>query len=142
MTKKLVKKIFFFALSIFLLLIVVLAIHIYIVTKPKAPDASTIAMARIDIKQSINAADSNKIGAWLYQQKGIDHVLVNAQTDIVVFTFYPVKTTADKIVHDFKAALPYKAERFVPSAEALQNGCPVASTSISYKVYSFFNHLF
>lgn len=142
MTRKAVKKILLYSLSIFLLLMVVLSVHIYMVTRPKAPDAYTIAMARIDIKQPINTADANYIGAWLHQQKGIDQVLVNPETDIVVFSFYPVQTTADQIVHNFKAALPYKAERFVPTAAVLQSGCPVASNSTSYIVYHFFSHLF
>jgi len=142
MTKKVVKKIFLYSLSVFLLLIVVLGIHIYMVTRPKAPDAYTRAMARIDIKQPINTEDCTKIGTWLHQQKGVDNVLVNPQTAIVVFTFFPIKTTANQIVHDFKAALPYKAERFVPTAAELQGGCPVASTSATYKIYNFLNHLF
>jgi hypothetical protein len=112
------------------------------VTRPKAPDAYTIAMARIDLKQSITSEDASKIGAWLNLQKGIDHVLVNPQTNIVVFTFYPIKTTAEQIVHDFKANLPYKAERFVPTEADLQSGCPVASTSSSFKAYNFLKHLF
>ena len=142
MTKKVIKRIFLYGFSIFLLLLVVLCVHVYIVTRPKAPDAYTIAMARIDIKQSITSEDASKIGAWLNQQKGIDHVLVNPQTKIVVFTFYPIKTTADQVVHEFKTALHYKAERFVPTEADLQSGCPVASTSSSFKAYNFLKHLF
>ena len=56
MTNKVVKRLFLYSLSIVLLLIVVLGIHIYIVTRPKAPDAYTRAMARVDIKQPIDAA--------------------------------------------------------------------------------------
>ena len=142
MKKKVVKKILFYSISIFLLLTIVLAVHIYMVTRPKAPDAYTLAMARIDLKQPINAEDASKIGAWLHQQKGVDQVLVNPQTDIVIFSFYPVQTNANQIVHNFKTALPYKAERFVPTEAEMQSGCPVASTSASYKVYHFISHLF
>ena len=128
--KKKLKKITIGTVSVLLLLTVVLAIHIYIVTRPKAPDASTKAMARIDIKQHLTQEDAAKITAWLYhQQKGIDHVLVNAQSDIAIFTFYPVKTNANKIVSDFKATFNYQADRYVPTQEALAGGCPVASTS-------------
>ncbi|MDR3714106.1 MAG: hypothetical protein P4L51_14900 [Puia sp.] len=128
--------------SVLALLILVLAVHIYIVTRPKAPDAYTRAMARIDIKQDIDAADANKITAWLYQQKGVDHVLVNPRTDIVIFTFFPVKTTANKIVSDFKSCFPYKAERFVPSEADLKGSCPVASTSFVYKASSYLKKIF
>jgi len=140
MKKRIWKRIALGTLSIFGLLVIVLCVHIYVVTRPKPMDAHTRAMARIDIRQPITQADADKITAWLYQQKGIDRVLVNPQSDIAVFTFFPVQTTANRIVGDFKASLPYKAERFIPSADAMKNGCPVASTS--YKVYSFFKHIF
>jgi hypothetical protein len=61
---------------------VVLCIHIYIVAKPKA-DEQTIAMARIDFKQDINQEDADKITAWLYQQKGVDHIFINTKTETV-----------------------------------------------------------
>jgi hypothetical protein len=127
---------------VLLFLVMVLAVHIYIVTRPKAPDANTRIMARIDIKQDITADDASKITAWLYQQKGVDHVLCNPQSDIVVFTFFPIKTSANQIVKDFKSSLPYKAERYIPSEADMKSGCPVASTSFSYKVYSFIKHTF
>src|SRR5882757_3650145 len=142
MKKRIWKRIALGTLSIFSLLVIVLCVHIYVVTRPKPMDAHTRAMARIDIRQPITQADADKITAWLYQQKGIDRVLVNPQSDIAVFTFFPVQTTANRIVGDFKASLPYKAERFIPSADAMKNGCPVASTSATYKVYSFFKHIF
>lgn len=111
-------------LSVFLLLVVVLCIHIYVVTRPKAPDANTRIMARIDIKQPITAEDASKITAWLYDQKGVDHVVVNPKGDIAIFTFAPVKNSADRIVSDFKADLPYKAERYMPSKAELKGSCP------------------
>jgi hypothetical protein len=142
MKKKMIKRFLIGTGTVLLLLVMVLAIHIYVVTRPKAPDAHTRIMARIDIRQDITRDDADKITAWLYQQKGIDHVLCNPQSDIVVFTFFPIKTSADKIVKDFKSSLPYKAERYMPSESEMKSGCPVASTSFSYKVYSFFKHTF
>jgi len=142
MQRRIWKRIALGVLSVLGLLIIVLCVHIYMVTRPKPMDANTRAMARIDIKQAITRSDADAITAWLYKQKGVDRVMVNPQSDIAVFTFFPVKTTASQVVSDFKSQMPYKAERFVPSAEAMKNGCPVASTSASYKIYSFFKHIF
>jgi hypothetical protein len=142
MKNKLAKKILLGTTSVVLFLAIVLSIHIYIVTRPKV-DASTKVMARIDLKQDISQADANKIAAWMYQQKGIDHVLVNPQNDIVIFTFYPLKTTTSQVVSDFKSTFNYtKAARFMPSEDQLKGSCPVASTSITYKVYNFFKQTF
>jgi hypothetical protein len=123
------RKLLLGALSIFLFLVLVLSVHIYFVTRPKSPDEHTRIMARIDIRQDINEDDAGKITAWLYQQKGIDHVLVNPRSAIVIFTFFPVKATANQIVKDFKLNFPYKADRFVPSAADLQGGCPYSAHS-------------
>jgi len=138
--KKAIKKILLYGISTFLFLVVVLAIHIYYVYRP-APDASTKVMARIDIKQQITLDEANKITSWMIHQKGIDHVLVNPQTNIIVFTFFSVKTTGAQITKDFKANFPLNAERFMPNGEQLKSSCPVASTSYAYKAYKLISQI-
>jgi len=141
MSSKKIKKFILITISALLFLVSVLAIHIYWINRPKAADANTIAMARIDIKQPIDQEDAAIISNWLYQQKAVDHVLVNPKTSIVVFTFYPLASNADKIISHFKSALPYKAERFMPTEKQMQSGCPVARTSMTYKIYTYFKNL-
>lgn len=123
------------------ILFLVLCIHIYIETRPTPPTAETKYMARIDFKQDITNKDSAAITNWLYKQTGVDHVLVNPNSNIAVFTFFPIKTNADKIVNSLKKSFLYNAERFIPSEKDLENGCPVAKTSFTYKVYNFFKNL-
>ncbi|MBS1687654.1 MAG: hypothetical protein JSS96_02935 [Bacteroidetes bacterium] len=142
MKKGLFKKILLTTGSVFVLLAGILCIHIYMVTRPKAPYAHTRAMARIDFKQDISTDDANKITAWMYQQKGVDHVLYNPASKILVFTFAPLSTTADQIVNNMRSSLNYNAVRFVPTEKDLKSGCPVAATSFTYKAYSFFKHIF
>jgi len=131
---KRLKKVFLYTLGTFLFLSLVLAAHIYYAYRPKA-DATTRVMARIDVKQQLTQQDANSITAWFYHQKGIDHVMVNPETNIVVFTFYPVKTTGYQVTKDFKNHFAYSAERFMPTAQNLKSSCPVASTSYGYKIY-------
>ncbi|HSQ44349.1 MAG TPA: hypothetical protein VLM16_05100 [Ginsengibacter sp.] len=142
MKKKSIRKILIWTVSSFLFLTLVLAVHIWWVMRPKAPDSHTRIMARLDLKQPIKQTDADKITAWLYHQKGIDHVLANIQTGIVVFTFFPIETSGDKIVDDFKSQLPYKAKRYIPTEDELKSGCPVASTSFTYKVYNYVKNNF
>jgi hypothetical protein len=141
MANQTLKKIAKWTAYTMLLLVVVLCVHIYIVTRPKPIDAYTKAMARIDFKQDLTGNDSVLITSWLYQQKGIDHVLCNPKNDIVVFTFFPAQTTANKIVADFKSSHNYKAQRYVPTEAEIASGCPMSS-STSYKFYSFIKHVF
>jgi len=142
MTKKKVRRIFIGTMSVFLFLTLVLAIHIYVVTRPKAPDAHTLVMARIDIKNSINQADADKITTWLYQQKGVDHVLVNPKTKIVVFTFFPLKESGDQIVKNFQTSFSYDAKRYVPTQAEIENGCPAVPADITNKVTTYIKHIF
>jgi len=132
--KRKITKILLYSFGTFLFLFVVLAVHIYFVYRP-APDAYSKVMARIDIKQPINQDDANKISAFMVHQKGVDHVLVNPDTRIVVFTFFPVQTTGDQVVNNFKSHFPYKADRFMPTADNLKHSCPMAASSYTYKIY-------
>jgi len=142
MKKETVKKILLWAGGIFVCLVLMLAVHIYLVTRPKAPDANTRIMARLDIKQPITQEDADHITSWLYDQKGIDHVLVNPKSQIAIFTFAPIKTNGDEIAKKFTAALHYDAVRYMPSEEEMMKGCPVKARSITAKVYKVFTHIF
>lgn len=141
MKRKTIKKIALWSVGTFVFLVLVLAVHIYWVYRPKAPDAYTRVMARIDIKQPVSQDDANKINTWMYHQKGIDHVLVNPQNRIVIFTFSPVKTSGNKVVSDFKSTFHLKAERFMPTEADLASSCPVAGSSVAYKIYKFIDHV-
>ena len=124
MRKRKWKRIALGVLSVFLLGVVVLAVHIWWVTRPRI-DASTRIMERIDVKQSIGQADADRITAWLYQQKGVDHVLVNPRSAIAIFTFAPVKNDGNRIAAEFVSQLPYKgASRYLPAASEMRGGCP------------------
>ena len=142
MKGKLIKKVAISAGIISLLLVAVLGVHIYVVTRPKPVDPTLVAMARIDIKQPIDQTDADKIVSYLDAQPGVSHVLVNPKTDIVVFTFYPTRTTANQIVQNFKSAFDYKAERYVPAKSDIHGACPMGygggSTSFLSKVFSLF----
>jgi hypothetical protein len=142
MKKKLLKKILIGAGSTLLLLTLTLIVHIYLVTRPQAPTAKTRAMARIDFKQDINDQDARKITDWLYQQPGVDHVMVNPKTEIGIFTFYPLKADASQIVNKLTASLNYRAQRYIPTEEEMQSGCPVSSTSTTYKLYHYIRQIF
>ncbi len=141
MTKAAVRKIVKITGTTAALLAIVLLAHIYIVTRPKAPDVHAVAMARIDLKQPISQTDAEKITGWLYQQKGIDHVLCNPSADIVVFTYMPAKTNANEVVSNFKTSLGYSAERYMPCEEDMKGGCPVMANSLQGKVYAFFKRI-
>jgi len=115
------------------ILILTLAIHIYIVTKPEV-DEKTIVLARVDIKNDISEADAGRITDWLYRQEGVDHVFCNSESNIVVFTFYPIKADANKIAAGLSNAFGYDAKRYLPSEQEMANGCPAFAKSWSSRI--------
>ncbi len=125
----------------FLVLAVVLAVHIYIVTRPKSIDKTLLAIARIDFKQSITNKDSLTITQWLYQQKGIQYVLCNTATNITVFGFYPSQTNASNVVVSLTNNLHYQAQRFIPTQEEINSGCPILAEPNSAKLYNYLKSL-
>ena|SRR5579871_2843021 len=142
MQKRTWKRIALGVLSVFLVGVVVLAVHIWWVMKPR-PDATSRVMERIDLHRPIGKAEAGAITAWLYQQKGVDHVLVNPNAAIVIFTFAPLQNDGNRIAADFRHSLAYpSAQRIQPSEEEMASGCPVATTSFAFKAYNFVKHLF
>ena len=137
---KTITKIVIWTASALFFLIVVLAVHIWWAYHPKV-DGSTKVMARIDITKPISTSDAAKISSWFYEQKAVDHVLVNPNTGIVIFTFYPIKSSGNEIVKNFKSRLHYDAYRFMPTQKDLARSCPVAGSSFYYKVYKIIDRI-
>ncbi len=142
MKKITTKKILATSAVITALLFVVLAIHLYLVTRPKPLDPNSVAMARVDIKQDLTPEQADKISSWVTEQNGVDHVLLNRSTKILVFTFFPAKNTADAIIKNTIDQFGIKAKRFMPSEAEMKGGCPVATNSLTYKAASFIKHIF
>ena len=126
MKKKIFKRILIAIGSVTLVYAAVLAFHIYKVTRPKVADATTYAMARIDFKQNITKEDATKISTWFSKQNGVSQFKCYPENNNAVFTFYPVKTNATKLVETFVKELHYNAVRFMPTKEEMMKGCPVA----------------
>ena len=128
--------------SLLLLLLAAVTIHVYLVTRPKAPDEHTRILARIDFRRQLDAGDSAALTTWLYGREGVEHVLCNPGGRLVVFSYFAKRTNADRVLRDLNAAFPYRGTRYLPSAAETEMGCPVISGSFSSKAYLFFKHLF
>jgi hypothetical protein len=119
-------------------LTLILALHIFIVTRPGKVTEQTIAMARIDFQQDIAPDDAAKVSAWLSGQPGVTNVLCNPESNIAVFTYHPIQSNPDQFADEISGHLHYKCQRYVPSAAALSSGCPMKSPSILKRMASIF----
>lgn len=143
MKKKTIKRILIGAGGVCIMLIAVLAVHIYIALQPQKITPGLREMARIDVHQPITADDAKAITTWLYREKGVDHVLVNPRTQKVIFTYFPYQNSAQQITRDFKTSLSYNADQFMPTEDQMSSGgCPVAAVDFTLKVRRFFRGIF
>ena len=141
MKNKMTKKIGGTIGIISLLLVLVLGVHIYMVTRPRPIDPNAVVMARIDMHQAIDQRDADKITGYMDAQASVNHTYVNINTDKVVFTFFPAQASADDIIRKFKADLHYdNAVRFMPTPAQLGGGCPAGygSGSLTARVFNIF----
>jgi hypothetical protein len=128
--------------GVFILGVLALAVHIYVVTRPRM-DGHSRGMARIDLHQKIGQADADRIAAWLSRQRGVDHVLVNPGTAIAVFTYWPMRANPGLIFRAFRDSLSYgRAERYLPTAAEVKKGCPMTATPVTNKIYEFLKRIF
>lgn len=142
MKNKLIKRLAISLSAFALLFALVLGVHIYIVTRPHPIDPNAVAMARIDLHQDIGQDDADHIVSWLDAQPGINHVVVNTRSEMVLFTFLPAQVSVGDLVKKFQADLPYKnATRFKPTMAQLSGGCPAgygSHSSLSARIISLF----
>lgn len=123
-------------------LVVVLFVHIYWVTRPQKIDVNSIAMARIDFKTPLTDQQGAAITEWLYAQKGVSHVLCNTKTRIAVFTFYPAQINATQLTAQLSKSMALPASRYLPSSEEMASGCPVLPNSTEKKLMQMVQSVF
>lgn len=137
-----IKKIFIGLGIIVLVLSTVLGVHIYLVTRPKPIDPNMKVLARIDFQEKITSENSKNIMSFLYAQTGVDHVLVNESSKVVIFSFFPTKANANVLVMAMNKTLGTEGKRYLPSEKELMEGCPVNQESFTMKAYKGFARIF
>lgn len=143
MKPRTIKKTLIWSGSVFAFLVLVLAVHIYWVTRPKPISPYSRTMVRIDMHQPIDQKDADTIYAWLVKQKGMDKAYVNLKSDKVLFLFFTTQNTGNNIVQGFKQQLHYdSAERYLPTTADYQSACPVVAVAYTEKIATFFRHIF
>ena len=131
MNYKLFKKIAAGAIGLLSILLLALCVHIYMVThKPKTPFELT-QLSRIDFKQKIDSVEANNIRAFVASQVGVKSSYFNVKDGILVYTFLSDKQNSLTIFNKLMTHGHYKAEPYIVSKSASNNGCPAGFGSQS-----------
>ena len=132
--------------SIFALLVIILAVHIYLVTpEPEQNPTQGWQLSRIDINEELPLSDKQvkEINNSFKSVKGVERVVINKEHGTVVFAYFPKEFSAMSIYNNFSTKTGLNTALFTPSKEQLAASCPVIDkNSISYKMGSFFQNIF
>ncbi len=145
MNKKLIKRILFGALALFVVFVITLGVHIYMVTAPirEMKKQPQLQLTRIDFKQEMDSVSVEKIKNAAMSLDGVHNCLFNPQGKMFVVGFYNDKQNSEKVYKAVMASGNYKAEKFVPTEEGLAKGCPaIDKSSFTYQLGNMFEKLF
>ena len=120
----------------------VLAVHIYIVTRPKPLDPKTLVLARVDFPEKISRETKNQIMTFLYSQQSVDHVLINEESYSALFSFYPARVNGNALVMAMNRVIGTNGSRYLPTEKEMMEGCPMNQESFAMKAYKGFARIF
>lgn len=144
--KKTVLKVTIWIDSFISILIIVLAVHIYLVTQPKETNPTAAwQLARIDLDETTPLSQEIISASYkaLKEIDGIQRISVNAEQGNIVIAYFTNKHTSENIYNEFAKKTNLNSSLFIPSKDQLAQGCPVIDeASISYKLGSFFQGIF
>lgn len=137
------KKLIIGVIGIFAFMVVVLAVHIYQVTRPKEGTIPTIALSRIDFPRGIDSLKAASIKTDFSKLDGINDLRLNIESGHIVFLYNTKIWQPADLVEEINLQYSISAELFKPSAEMLAQSCPaIDKKSITYKLGSFFQKSF
>ncbi len=142
--KKKVIKIAAWTGSILLLLLVVLVVHIYMVTRPRQYDNNNLQLSRIDFKQPVSADEAAKIRHFVAAMPGVDNAMFNQHDQTLVYGFNTGLQNSANVYKQLMAFGHYSAKAFVPDATQLASGCPMGkgNDGFVYKLSASISRLF
>lgn len=137
------KRIVFGLVCFFMFLVAVLAVHIYMVTKPKVGSISSLTLSRIDFPEKFDSLDGISIKEHLAKIEGIKDVRVNFSSSHIVCLYDRKEFSGSELVNMINFHFSQSAELFQPSEEMLSQSCPaIDKNSLTYKLGEFFQKSF
>ncbi|WP_373494115.1 heavy metal-associated domain-containing protein [Aquiflexum sp.] len=137
------KKIVFGLICFFTFLVAVLAVHIYMVTKPKAGAISSLTLSRIDFPERFDSLQGVAIKEHIAKMEGVKDVRVNFSNSHIICLYDRKEFSGSDLVDRINFHFSESAQLFQPSEEMLAQSCPaIDKNSITYKLGAFFQKSF
>ena len=142
--KKAIKWTIIGALTTFTLLSLILAIHIYDVTRDRqVPHNANLELGRIDFTVSMDSVQAKEIKSQTYRIHGVKHVYFNHTDNIMVYGFNSDLTNATHVYDQLKEQVAFEGELYRVTEEQMASSCPVIDkSSITGRMGKAFESLF
>ena len=138
-----IKKFLLGGLITLLLLVGTLAVHIYLVTKPKTGGIPMMVMSRIDFPYALDSLEGITILHHLSQMDGISDARVNISAGFMVCLYDRNLQSPHDLVEEVNTSFSTKAVLYQPSEEMLSQSCPAMDkSSLTYRLGAFFQKTF
>ncbi|MCC5939375.1 MAG: heavy-metal-associated domain-containing protein [Lunatimonas sp.] len=138
-----IKRIVIGALVLAGVLVVVLAMHIYMVTASEGQKGPVFAMGKFIFEQELDAEAQAAFSSVFKKQEGIKDVRINRDAGFFICLYDQKKWSTEAIIQSVQEHFQVSAYRYHPSTEELASSCPAFSKdSFIYRLGGFFENLF
>lgn len=141
--KRILRKTFWWAGSLFTALLIILVVHITIMVK-RMPRLThpTVQLARADFSEPLNGTAAMRLQQAVSVLPGVSSTYYNEKNNIFIYAFDNRKNSAqgiyDAVIKNFGCA----SERYTVKPEDMGKGCPVIdNNSFSGKVTRFISRI-
>jgi hypothetical protein len=125
------KRIFFSALAIVIILGGVLAFHIHQVTSRPVGHLANVQVGRFDVEAPIDAERAAAIKSAVLQLEGVQHCFVNTVAGTVTYGYDRSKQSQDKVLDHVRSVTTLPVQQFVVSEADMASGCPVKTPTVA-----------
>ena len=145
MNKKLIKRFLTAVFLLVFLLVTVLAVHIYMVSRPETNSTGIRKqLSRIDFATvPMDSLTATQVVKAIEEIPEVLSYYLNEETGAMAYSVEAGENRAQLAFEAFMSKGDFDAKRYIPSPESIANGCPVIEKkSLTYKLGKFFQDLF
>jgi hypothetical protein len=138
-----IKKILITVTAVFLCLVSILAVHIYLVTRPKPGAITSLSMGRVDFESPLDSLEASSIVSKVRQLDGIKDVRMNSAAGHMICLYDRKSWSGDELTSWIVDEFSVQASFFRPTEEMLSQSCPaIDKSSLTYRLGAFFQEKF
>lgn len=129
--------------GILTLLAIILAVHIYQVTRPTDQHHAHWQLARIDFGEEVARGALQRAATIVRNQEQVTHVYLNTRDNILVFGYPPGSLDREAVMSHVQTVAS-EAQYYQPGHHAAgMAGCPITDRSaLSYRLVTFLKNVF